>query len=117
MSDEWNAVGEEIKKRRIALRKTQTEMASAADVSDTTWSQIELAKADGFGAKTIAGVCAALGWSPDSIDLIREGGRPVELYPAIAERRPNGPDEVDEIEREIGRLIGELARRARGEGR
>jgi hypothetical protein len=69
--------------------------------SEATWQQIETAKStSGHRARVWAGICRALQWEPGTVDLILEGGEPVEAstgWPDVltAIQRDDALDEVD----------------------
>jgi transcriptional regulator with XRE-family HTH domain len=75
---DWAAVGREVQARRIELDLTQDEAARRSDgrVSRVTWGRIENAASKSYSARTLVGVCRALGWSDDSVHRIFRGLEP-----------------------------------------
>lgn len=111
----WEAVGHAVRERRLALGFRQRQAAALANVSDTTWGNVENARASSFDEMTKAGVARALRWSVDSIDRILRGEEPIEMPDEIPDGvtyRRQSTDTVELTER-LAELAGELARRAR----
>lgn len=71
---QWVKVGEAVRARRLYLGLPQ----GAGGVSSATWRKIESAVGWPYLASTLAKVCRALMWTPDSIDRLLRGQDVVE---------------------------------------
>lgn len=97
-----------VRARRLALRKTQRQLAVAAGVSDQTWVNIE--KGERVSDRSLYAIDEALGWTSGSAWRVLEGGRATErkptdstsVLPAAWEER------FRTLEREVARLKDEL---------
>jgi hypothetical protein len=72
----WVRVARRVVERRRALDLTVEDAAARSGVDVATWHRIEQAAQPGYRAHRLAGVCRALGWTPDSINRIVSGGEP-----------------------------------------
>ena len=73
---EWVRVARRVVERRRALDLTVEDAAGRGGVDVATWHRIEQAAQPGYRAHRLIGVCRALGWTPDSIHRILNGGEP-----------------------------------------
>ena len=71
----WSAVAQLIGRRITELKLSQRELVERSGVSSSTWRSV-LAGGKLHRPDKVRGVCAALGWTPDSIDLILSGSEP-----------------------------------------
>lgn len=85
VSNEWKRVGEAIAARMAELGMTKAELIRAADVSDKTLNGYLAGEPIVRGDKG-RDLCAALGWTPGSIDLIKAGNEPVLTLPGSNDR-------------------------------
>lgn len=77
MADEaWNRLAELIRTRREDRRMSQQELASAAGTTDRFIRSVEKAERETFNRGTLRTIADVLGWTPDSIGRILEGGEP-----------------------------------------
>lgn len=77
--EQWERVGERVRERRQLLGWTMRQAVerSAGLIKDSTWSSIERNTMPGrYSARSLYGVCTALGWMPDGIDAILSGQEP-----------------------------------------
>lgn len=95
----WARVAEKVKTRREDAGLTQRQLAERAGTTDRYISAIERAERDTYQQKMLRAIARALGWQPGSIDLILEGGEPVDADP---------PD-TRSIEERVTALEAELA--------
>jgi DNA-binding XRE family transcriptional regulator len=70
------AIGKQVAVRRDELNLKQHELAEMAGFSIATMGAIEGGRRPTMSLTTKRGLCAALGWSPDSIDRILRGEEP-----------------------------------------
>jgi DNA-binding XRE family transcriptional regulator len=82
----------------------QEKAAAIAGISRETWAQIEKGIRTSYSHKTLFGVCRALQWSPESIDLILAGKEPIEVPDDGATLR-----RVELVEKELASLMTEFA--------
>lgn len=109
--DEWARVGAAVRTRREDLGMTQTELAGAARVSDTTVRVLETARRTSYRAGNLRAIARALEWPDDAIDRIRAGLDPNE--PLVAGDDRSLADRLAALEAEVARLRAELADRQR----
>lgn len=103
MSPLSDAARATIRARRIEKGYTQPKAAEAAGISITTWNSIEKGRSSG-AALARAAICRLLGWSPDSIERLERGDKPLEhVYGGGAEDEV-GPAEAQAADDVIGRL-------------
>lgn len=98
---EWRRqVGQHIQARREAKRLSIRAAAKAAGFSEGLWRQLEsgrrvvdkdVVRTVSPKAATAAAACAALGWTPDSIDRLLDGNDPIPL-----DDDPQPPLQVDQ---------------------
>ena len=67
-----------VRSRRLALRLSQAQLAAEAGITERTVRLIEHADDADRTMSTMRGVAQALGWTPESLDLILAGQEPVE---------------------------------------
>jgi DNA-binding XRE family transcriptional regulator len=106
-----------IKTRRDdVLKITQQEAAVLAGVSLASWNKIETGRQDPatLSIRNKRGMCAALGWSPDSIDRILRGEEPELLdqpkeHTATTVGAPSGglPTDSEGLKRLIREAVAE----------
>lgn len=83
--DGWPAVGRAIAERIKELGVTKAEVIRRSGVSDTSLDAY-------IGGQPIKrpdklhGLCEALRWTPDSIELIRAGKKPIVTLPAVGDQ-------------------------------
>ena len=89
--------------RRDELNITQAQAVERADggVSMPSWSLIENGRQGSYKARTLGGVCRALGWSTDSIERLLAGEPPGLLEPPT---RPQDDDELAELRARVQEL-------------
>lgn len=77
------AVGKLLKQRRMTLGLSVKDASNAADMSDTTWTNIEAGRkvSDRNWARAGMGVQ----WQPDALDVLTKGDTPVEVAPASSD--------------------------------
>lgn len=80
-SDPWVRVAEEVQRRRLQLNLTQEEAARRSDgrISRATWQKVESALGQSYSARTVMGICRALGWTDDSIHRVMKELPPIEV--------------------------------------
>lgn len=95
-----------VRERRLELGgMTQSEAASMAGVSDTTWNQVEAGKA--VSARSMAKVERALGWQVGSHALVMRGDAPI---PAGAPVDADASSELLGALRELTEAVRDLRR-------
>lgn len=85
-------------------------------MSSANWRVIEKAGRSKYRDATLLGVCAALSWTPDSIDRILAGQPPrplEESAPGVPESTTDASGDTVAILEEVASLTAELAQRAR----
>lgn len=106
MTDEpWQRLAELVRLRREERRLSQRQLGADAGTTDRLISDIERAVRVNYEPATLRAVARALGWTPDSVDLIRDGGEPEEAdidEPSVGER-------MERMEAALDRLAGALA--------
>lgn len=102
----------EIRRRRRALSLTQEQAAQAADVSISTWGNLEAGRQTDPSPTTAAGVARALGWPSDFLARIEAGGSPEaagqpldgpELLATLRDRDPEAYAAVLTLMRSLAR--------------
>lgn len=105
----WQRVGQQVRSRRLALRLTQFQLATAAATSEPTVRALERGRRVSYMQSTITGVCAALGWTADSIDRLLRGDQPLEVVGITGQFRPAADPEVlrrlEAIEAQLAQLL------------
>jgi len=94
--------------RRMALRLSQAQLAQAAGITERTVRQIEHAEGAGRALATMRGVSQALGWTPESLDLIAAGAEPVEASAPKPVSDPIVMQRLAELEQRISDLEDEV---------
>jgi transcriptional regulator with XRE-family HTH domain len=97
----WGRLGDQVRRRRTALRMKQSELAAAAEVSVNTIVNIE--KGSRARQLTLPAICRALGWSDDSAIRILDGEapeiveepEPPKVVDAVFYERPPGLTDAD----------------------
>lgn len=96
----WVRLGDAVRRRRVALRFTQDQLAAEAECSVNTIRNLEKGKR--VRELTLPPIEEALGWEPGSYILVLEGGSPVvaatEDEPfddALRLERPEGISDAD----------------------
>ncbi len=102
MTTRWARLAEAVEARRHALMLSQSELAAQAGISESTVRSIENERREGYRLGTLRELSKALGWTPLSIDLILDGGDPVE-----ADTDDDG--EAGDLRTEISHLRDEVA--------
>jgi transcriptional regulator with XRE-family HTH domain len=82
---DWNTVGTLMRARMTQLAMDQQDVVNVSGVSRGTVGPILNGEGGNYRPKNLAKICAALGWTPDSIDRILEGREPAELSPQTDE--------------------------------
>ena len=72
MADDWERLGEAVRKRREQLRLAQGEKPP----SSATWRKVEHAIDPPYARRSLLAICDALRWHEDSIGRLLEGGEP-----------------------------------------
>ena len=78
---DWQRVWRRIDERRVSLGWSKADLFRSADISEPTYRKMKAGVPVVSDAKRRA-ITNALGWTPDSIDLILAGGEPVLDEPA-----------------------------------
>jgi transcriptional regulator with XRE-family HTH domain len=99
-ANDWTAVGAAVRARREELGLTQVELATAANVSDSTVRVLETARRTTYRRGNLRAIARALRWPDDAIDRIRAGRPPAEDL-SVVDRRP--------VEERLAALEAELA--------
>lgn len=104
------------------MRHSQAKVGAASGTSERTVRLIEKAERDSYQSSTLRAISQALAWTPESIELILEGGEPIEASalkpisdPVVARRlealeRQGRGDSADVLEKlaELERRLSEL---------
>lgn len=79
--EQWERVADAVIARRVelGLSRPAALTRAARGVSESTWGTIERNQGTSYQLTTLAAVCRALDWTPDSITLILNGEQPREL--------------------------------------
>ena len=97
----------------MALRLTQFRLAEAAATSEPTVRALERGRRTSYMQSTIAGVCAALGWTDDSIDRVLRGDEPLEVVGGTGQFRSAADPEVlrrlAAIEAQLAQLLDNVS--------
>jgi transcriptional regulator with XRE-family HTH domain len=97
----WLRVGEAIRQRVVDLALSKAEVIRRSDVSDKTLTGYmrgePIVRADKRRR-----LCEALGWSPESIDLILNGGEPELVEPSQDQRLDAVEERLAVVEAQIG---------------
>lgn len=99
----WARVAHLVRSRRAELDLTQDDLG----VSKAVASALENGRQVSYTTRTLARVCRALGWTPDSIDRIIVGGEPepVPTWPAV------DVDDGHQVDADVASAILELQAR------
>lgn len=91
----WAAAGARLKRRRLDLGMTITEVAEAGNTSAVSVSDLEEGRRTSYRALTLARVASGVGWSSSAIPNMLAGGDPEPLtMPAVfAETRLESVEE------------------------
>lgn len=108
-ADRWRRVGEAISARFDELRISKAEFIERSGISDKTLNRY-LAGEPIRRVDKARELCDALGWTPDSLDLILEGRDPVVTLPG---RRDEVLVRLDENHRLLVEILEELRARPR----
>ena len=113
-------VGEPLEQRRMELGYSKRAAARAAGISEITWRQLESGErqiAPGHHVEptpeklTKARACAAMQWSPDSIDRLLAGQAVVVINPPDAETGSLGIEaRLDDLERQFREFRADVTR-------
>jgi transcriptional regulator with XRE-family HTH domain len=114
--EEWRKlVGAEVQKRREELGLSIEDATRLAGNGRTWWSYLESGRRNPNDTRapnptrsTLAGAAVALGWTPDSIQRLKRGERPVE---AVTTSSPS-PLTRDELRAEMLTAVDVVFRRA-----
>jgi transcriptional regulator with XRE-family HTH domain len=99
----WARVAEQVRARRQDLHMSQRELADVAGTTDRLIGAIERAERDSYQDRTLRAVSTALGWSPDSIELICVGAEPV-VRDLPAAPSADVATELQALRDQVGRL-------------
>lgn len=107
-------IAAQLRFRRGQLRMTQAELAELSSVSEPTIRSIESRRQFNARASTLMALSEALGWTPDSLLIVGQGGEPVEqptLFgePATMARNHRRPEELQAIEDDLEAVIADLS--------
>lgn len=102
-TDEARArLGEYVRRRRRYLRLTIDEAAALGQMSPTTWSRVETAKA--VRDLTYGGIDKPLQWEAGSADNVLAGGDPVPIAPPLSEEEKSPVELQRELMERIKRI-------------
>lgn len=107
----WTRVAEHVRRRRIqelGLSADQVVERSGKQISVTVLSIIENARQEAYSVRVLAGLCRALEWTPESIELILDGGQP---SPIESKPRPSQDDveaRLADITRRLEEALAEV---------
>lgn len=82
----YRRLGEMVEARRTEIIGSRAKAFSASGIGDQTWVDIENGVKRNYSDKTRKGVMRALGWTPESWDLILSGGEPRSAPESTASR-------------------------------
>jgi len=110
----WEQVARQIYQRRLELGLTAHQAVERAGpgLSVTVLSLLENARQTSYSVRTIAALCRALDWTPDSIERIIDGRPPITADDTSPDE-PTIEDRIAAIEAELEALKARLVRRAR----
>jgi len=91
-----------VRARRSELLMSQAELAAAAGVSLSTVRAIESGRRTSLRASNRRAIARALGWEPESIDVILAGGDPIPAQHQPAQR--SVADQLAELRARLDRL-------------
>lgn len=83
-------LGKAVRAARTGLGMTAHAAATRAEVSPTTWGDIERGAATSVRPLTYASVERVIGWQPGSVTRVLEGGAPVLASNQAARQAPEG---------------------------
>lgn len=95
--DAYKRLGEMVAARRNDVIGSRAKAYNASGVGDQTWVDVENGVKRNYSEKTRKGVMRALGWTPDSWDLILSGGEPRPSPDSTATR-------LEQLEKRFARL-------------
>jgi transcriptional regulator with XRE-family HTH domain len=101
----WLRLAELVRLRREERHLSQRQLGADAGTTDRLISDIERAVRENYEPATLRAVARALGWTPDSIDLIKTGGDPVEADVGDASM----DERMDRLEAALDRLADALS--------
>jgi len=92
MTRDWARLARTIRRARESRRMTQQELATAAGVSESTVQNLE-DEENSYRRRppSLSPIARALGWTPDSPDLVLDGGDPVLREEPEAPARQTAP--------------------------
>lgn len=105
--DEWDRVGRAIAERIEELGLTKAEVIRRSGVSGTSLDAY-IAGQPIKRKDKLAGLCAALGWTPDSVELVRRGEQPVATVATSFDRVLARLDAQDAV---LAEILAELRAR------
>jgi DNA-binding Xre family transcriptional regulator len=94
---EWDRVRAAINERMATRAVSQAELVRSAGVDANTVRALQNGRKNNYRKGTLQKVAIALGWEPDAIDVIREGGTPQDLEGPPA----SAVDRLEDLERRI----------------
>lgn len=114
----WNLVANAVIRRRteLDLRAQDVVAAARGGISTSVLSLIENAKQTSYARRTLAALCRALQWTPDSIERLLDG-----KYPEVSEaadprteanlpaRRSISVDDIDDLDDRLAALERRVA--------
>lgn len=98
----WLRLAEVIRNRRIEKKLSQAELAANAGTSERTIRLLEKAERTSYQTSTLRAVSSALGWTPLGIEVIIEGGEPIDEV-------PDEPLSLDDPR--VQNLLGDIVKR------
>lgn len=105
VTDDWPRLGQAVRARRENMSMTQTEAVRRAEgsVSISVWRAIEKAFRPPYARASLLAVCRVLRWDPESIDLVLQGGDPIELPVSLVDEGADLAAQVAELRRQVAR--------------
>jgi transcriptional regulator with XRE-family HTH domain len=100
--DKWQRMARAVRVRRGTLGLSQDDAAQLARITPSTWRNIEGARRSGYRDATLVMVSLALGWPPDALLKIRDGGPVPEEEHDLGLR-----DELAVLRRDVEQLRAE----------
>ncbi len=116
MAADWTRLSQFVRNRREELGLTQTEAVNRAEggVSLATWRNIETGFRPPWRRAGLLAVCRVLRWTPESFELILEGGEPELLELRFT---PTQEEQLIDLQRQIDELRDEFRKEREEPGR
>jgi hypothetical protein len=83
--EQWERVARALRDARGPATQDDCVTRAESGITKAVWSKLENARAESYKERTIRAACRGVGWTPDSIQRIIEGGDPVPVTTEVRE--------------------------------